>query len=309
LGIKTDKSFARTGETGEFSNGVFEEFSTVVDIRYIIGKNYYQKRDFTNALFQYQRAYDYTKRFEVSTSLTAKIAYNLGVSLRQKGFYNESIPYLEEAHHYFKTHNDLKTLAYTLFEKGISYKNAGKFEEAAKCFSESKVILETLELKSLHVILQHTVATEITLLEDPALAEEQLLDCLEMIRNDHNPQRELLICTKLVRVHMHTSAQDKQLEYLQRAERLIQDHQLEATVEAAEYYKMLAMNFIRMNQFNDVFEYALKSSELFGKMGLVIDQLESLQLVAEAYELVGNYKMALSYERLCKEIALDLRKG
>lgn len=33
-------------------------------IRYVIGKAFYQLRDFTNALYNYRKAYDYTQRFE-----------------------------------------------------------------------------------------------------------------------------------------------------------------------------------------------------------------------------------------------------
>lgn len=242
-------------------------------------------------------------------TLAAKVTYNVGVTLRMKGHHMDSIPFLEQAHHFFAETNDLKTLAYTLYEKGISYKNASDYSRASECFTEAKFILQMLQNKTLYVILQHTVASEITLHQDPDLALSQLEECVQAVSEEGNILREVLIRTKIARVYLHIDSILEACKSLQIATKLIQEHEYEKTVESAECHKTYAQYFTKTNEHQKIVDHALAAAEIFGTMGLLMDQIDSLQLVANAYEAIDDYKNALYYERECKKLALEVRKG
>jgi transcriptional regulator with XRE-family HTH domain len=272
-------------QTLEISN--HHDAYLLASIHNILGSATYEKRNFTEALYNYRKAYDYSKRFHSMDTLAARISYNVGITLRMKGIFDESIKYLEEAHQYFETNQDLKTLAFTLYEKGISYKNAKDFTNASKCFEESKAIFHTLKIKKMSVVLSYTVASEITLHQDPEQALVQLIECLDTAREENLRKREVLILTKIAHVLLHTERFDQAIQSLSAAHDIVQSERIERSVESAELHKKYAQYFTSRGEHEKVFEHALTAAEIFGKVGLTTDQLESLRLVGNSYTALG----------------------
>ena len=60
----------------------YHDAHILAEIRNQIGKSFFRNRDFTSAFYNYQKSYEYTLRFDSFDLLSAKISYNLAVSLR-----------------------------------------------------------------------------------------------------------------------------------------------------------------------------------------------------------------------------------
>jgi transcriptional regulator with XRE-family HTH domain len=284
----------------------YDDAQMLALIRYTIGNVYNQMQNFGYANYNYRKAYDFTNRFPTFNALAAKIAYHVALTLRKIGHAHEAIPYLVASHDYFKENGDLSKLAITIYEQGITYKNVHDYSRAVECLNHAKIIFESLNLKNYSYIVQRTIATTVTALDDPQLALKQLHDCIKPFEEEQNYSNLILVYSRIASVHLQTGCYSESLEALQKALSLIEQFRFEDSAEAADCYQTMANCFYHLQNFNEAVNYALKSAAIFGTIGLVTEQIDSLQIAVDSYQSLEMYKEALKLERECNTLFRQL---
>ncbi|ARU63690.1 hypothetical protein CBW65_23700 [Tumebacillus avium] len=178
----------------------FHDAYVLAWIRNKIGNNYTELQETENALYSYKRAYDYINRFIEFDHLAAYISYNVGLTLRRKGFIRESLSYIEKAGEYYEKTNDIRKLADALFVLGIAHKNTNDFLKASEYFDQAKTLYQTLNNTSLFSRVQVTVASSITYKENPEQAIQDLLRCADQFEKDRYPAGVVFVYAKIAEI-------------------------------------------------------------------------------------------------------------
>jgi hypothetical protein len=90
---------------------------------------------------------------------------------------------------------------------------------------------------------------------------------------------------------------------------IISTHSYQIMPEAGECYKIYAKYFYDVQQYQNAIDYALKSSEIFDRMKLPRDQVEALQVAADAYDLLGDTRTSNGILKQCNQILLENHEG
>jgi len=274
-------------------------------IRNNIGKAFFQKQDFTNALYTFRKAFDYTARFVTFDSLAAKISYNVGAALRRVGKHSESIFYLERSQEYYQSNNDLSKLADTIFDQGIAYKNKKDYTRAAECFDQAKSIYSGLDQRQWSYKVQLVMASSVTMETDLDQAVQQLQECLTRFQETNDHSGLLFAHAKIALAHIKLRNFGTAYTHLQNGLDVLLKNKLHRTPEDGELHKALAMYHLECGSFTESIESARKAADTFAIVGYVRDQVESMQVAIASHEKLGEYQQALTLYQTCTTLLLD----
>ncbi|PWK14451.1 helix-turn-helix domain-containing protein [Tumebacillus permanentifrigoris] len=265
-------------------------------IRNKIGNAYTQKQDTERSLYNYHRAYDYIPRFALFDELAAFISYNVGLALRRKGRSLDAIFYLQQAGEYYKTTNDIKRYADSLFVQGIAFKNRKEYETANELLEQAKLLYKSLNLSTLGTKVQITVATSITSQTDPVQAIGDLKVCARQFENDSYFPGVIFIFAKMANIYLELNDLISCRDVLQNALEIKKNHQISICLEAGELLSSNSRYLLAIQKLEEAIQYSIKSSEIFGILGMVRDQIEALKIAVAAYQSNGNFECALLYQ-------------
>ena len=148
------------------------------------------------------------------------------------------------------------------------------FSRAAEAFDNSKSIMQALNLTSMAIIVQHTLAFEITSLENPTQSLEQLSECAKLFHESGDQLRTILVYSEIALVNLRFNKTEESFISLKCALELLEVLETDCFPEVAFLYRALAIYHFNCQDFHQSIEYACKSFEVFGKMGLVLDQID-----------------------------------
>jgi transcriptional regulator with XRE-family HTH domain len=277
--------------------------------RNIIGNVYFTIQDFTNAHYNYLKAYEYTLCLETFDSLAARIALNLSVVLRKIGKVSSSDDYLKKSYEFFKQANDLQNLAKTYFQQGFLSLAKKDYSLATESFESAKQLFHALNLQKHAAIVEHTIACKIIAPREPQLALNTLDKCITNFRKENDFPKTLLSLSKKATIQLTQKAGHDAFDTLSEALQLIETHALHQSPEAAETYKTLAQYSLVQDDTHAAIMHATRAAQIFEANGLITDQIHCLQIISQAYEQAGDYKNSLEYERQCSSLYQKLHKG
>ncbi|WP_157721913.1 tetratricopeptide repeat protein [Tumebacillus avium] len=266
-------------------------------IRNQLGNAYFQKRDFRTALYNYQKANDYTLRIDGQDPLTAKIHLNLAVVYRILGHTKDCVSFLESSHGFFHKNSDLKHLSKVLYERGIISKTLKQYERAAEYFEQARTIMVTLNLKHYANLVQHMIASQVTIHNNPVAAIHQLQACIERFQEEENYPLVILEYSKIAEIYLQLKDLETAVSSLEHAVRIMTNFSLEQTPESAECFRVYAIYFFLRKEYTASIEYALKAANSFDTMGLIKDQADAMKIVVDCYQQLGDLEQALLLER------------
>ncbi|ARU60072.1 hypothetical protein CBW65_02570 [Tumebacillus avium] len=284
----------------------YDDAHVLALVRYTVGNVYYGLQSYTNALYNYRKAFDYTFRFGTFDVMAARISYNVGITLQLIGHAEESIYYLDKAYGVFQHHDDLYKLAATIFAQGITYRNIKDYKRAADHFSHAKGLFNALNLRQATFKVQRTIASTITAKENPALAVKQLEDCIPAFQEEKDFSSLIMIYAKLAEIHISQNNLDDALRALALGEATIKENDREMTQDAGVCFQIYAKCHLKSENFHSAITYALKSASLFDTIGLLTDQVCSLQIACDAYTALDDFKQAFLLERKSNLLLLQM---
>ncbi|MFD2171156.1 helix-turn-helix domain-containing protein [Tumebacillus lipolyticus] len=262
---------------------IYEDARLLALSHLTIGNAYYQKQSYSNAGYHYRRAYDLTLRFPVFDQLAARIAYHTGITLQLQGNHQEAEFYLLKANDFFSRTDHLYGVAATMMAQAITYKNIQKYHLASESLSTAYRIFQALnlQLESANVLL--TKAANITVNEDPQLAINELQDCITAFQENGQKKDLVIAYSKLADAQLRLQHYQDARTSLDRASSLIAEDSLTNSLESAECYHVFARYYFANREYQLAINYALKSSEFFGSVGMTSDQVLSIQIAYDSY--------------------------
>ncbi|ARU61529.1 hypothetical protein CBW65_11295 [Tumebacillus avium] len=280
----------------ELENHLFDDVHVMAKIRKQLGNARFMMNDFTQAYYNYQKAYDLVERFTEHDEQAAYISFNLGHTLRKLGQHQLAIFYLERAQRYFQNRQDVRRVADTLFANGQIYFEASDQKRAAELFEQAHVLYTGLNMISWAVKVQHNVAALLALKEDKDAAIVELKKCAEFYLRERDHKNYLLVLSKLAELYVGFLPEEAE-NHLKLAKEIVVQHSLEETEECAAYLRVCSKHFLNCQRNIESVRTSLNSAELYAKMGIIAEQVESLEVAVDAYRGLGELDAALDLER------------
>jgi tetratricopeptide (TPR) repeat protein len=197
-------------------------------------------------------------------------------------------------------------LANSLLEQGLAYKNIKKYTRACECFDQAKTIFRLLNLKKWENEVQITLASSITVHEEPTKAIEQLQQSLSAMLHEKDFSGTVFVYAKMAEIFLNMNKQLECNNALEEAFKLVKEKSLYDTMESGELHLISARYFYRDESFPKAIDYALKSSEIFGNINMIRDQVNTLKVAVDSYESLGNLEEALKIERKRNDLLQQL---
>ncbi|ARU62772.1 hypothetical protein CBW65_18700 [Tumebacillus avium] len=151
--------------------------------------------------------------------------------------------------------------------------------------------------KKLHVPL--TIAAMITARDHPYLAIQQLQECADNYKESNNLPDLLLSYSKIAQIHIQNRNLHEASQIIDLATQVAADLTDQQIPSMGEFFQTCSRYELLLQNHGHSIEFALKSAGIFGTIGLLHDQVDSLQVVCEAYQSIGDYKTAFETERAC----------
>ncbi|ARU61535.1 hypothetical protein CBW65_11330 [Tumebacillus avium] len=280
----------------ELEKNFFDDIHVLASMRKQIGNAHYSKSEYTKAYYNYHKAFDLIGRFSDNDQQSAYIAFNLGQTLRKLGQHQQSLFYLERAQRYFQNTQDVRRVADTLFANGLVYYDALNQKQAAEMFQQAHVLYTGLNMIEWAVKVQHNVATFITPAEDKDAAIEELKKCADFYQTESDHKNHLLVLAKLADLNINRQ-QEEAIRNLKLAEEVASKHTLEETEEYASYVRVSAKFNLCCKRYEESIRNSLNSAAIFAKLGMVAEQVDSLEIAVDAYRGLGKHESALDLER------------
>ncbi|WP_157721935.1 helix-turn-helix domain-containing protein [Tumebacillus avium] len=286
----------------------YRDVHILAKIRNIMGSSYFQKQHFTNAHYNYRKAYDLINQFVHFDALAAKISYNVAVTLLKQESFQESIYYFERSYCYFKENNKADELVHTTISQGIAYQHLQEFEKAIEYFNYAKALLQIKNQNRLLAIVEHTIASEITAKEDPELALEQLMKCIPILACEKDYSRMVLIYSKAAEINLRLQRWDEGSVCLNQAGELVNNYALHQEAVTGVFHRIRAEFYYKSQSFDQSLSDAFIASEIFATIGLLKEQAMALQLAVDSYHQLGHLEKALQLSKECNALLLDYSK-
>ncbi len=295
----------------ELESITFDDARMLASIYNTTGNIYYKKQSYSNSSYYYRRAYDLTLRFPLFDHLAAKIAYNTGITFQLQGYNQEAEHYLQKAFEYFSRKENLYEIAATMMAQGITYKNMQMYHLASESLSTAYGLFQAIDLKTESYYVKLTKASTITVNENPDLAIEELQDCIHSFQEDRKVADIVYAYSKLAGVQLHAGKLDEALQNLDHASKLIKNNDLSQTLESGECYQVFARYYFTIEEYDLAIEKSLKSSGIFNLIGMIADQVDSLQIACDSYFELGDHLNAFHLERICTKLLkkLSIQRG
>lgn len=286
----------------------FHDAYTLAWIRNKIGNNFTELQETDNALYSYKRAFDYINRFVEFDHLAAYISYNVGLTLRRKGYALDSLPYIERAGEYYKKTNDINKLADALFVLGLAHKNTNDFHKACEYFDQAKTLYQTLNNNTLFSRVQVTLASSITYKENPDQAIHDLHCCAKQFEKDKYFAGVVFVYAKIAEILLMIDKIDEIEQLLSQAHVLATSKQLPPILELGELYSVSSKYFYKIQNYIQAYEFSIKSSDIFAIIGFVRDQATALKIAVDSCRALGNLEEALDLQSKRSDLFESLAK-
>lgn len=258
-----------------------------------LGTTYYFLSNMTSAHAYYMRAYQLTLRFPEYDLTAARIAYNFGMACHQTNHQSEAIAYLSKAEAYFRKVSDMKRLAHTMFELGITLSDCKNYSKSEEYLQHSLSIYKALNIAELARRVRQTYSLEILSINDPPQAIQVLLENANEYELAKDDVRLALSYASVAHVYLNQGNSTEAEKYLSLSLGLFTEEDSFKHPHYAFVFQVYARYWLAVNEFDRCVQYAYLSSEIFGKMGFGRESADSLQLTVDAYRSMGQYVQAL----------------
>ena len=186
---------------------------------------------------------------------------------------------LEHASAYADQNNDLVVIARTFFDQGIAYKNIKDYTRATEYFEKAKSLFQSLNIMSFFNEVQLVMAYGITVERDICQALQQLQHCFEVFSRTNDFAGAVYVLAKMIDAHAKQQNSQEAESCLLEAEELIHLHSLQNAPETGEVYRIFASYCLNKGCLEQSIAYAHKASDVFRQIGLIRDQVDSLQVL------------------------------
>lgn len=275
-------------------------------VQFVIGNCYYKLINYVTANYYYRSAADLTMRFVDFDHLAARISFKTGTTLQLMGNDKEAILYLNRAFDYFHKNENLYRLASTMMVQGISHKNMQNYVRASENLSTAIGIFQGLNLTQELYDVQVTLAATITVRHDPDLALQQLRECIEVYQSRGSNSDLVLAYSKYAVILLDVGRVSDAFNVLRLADSVVEEYSLPPSPSVGACYQILAKYYMHQRMFESAIVFSLKSASVFDTIGLIADQVESLQIACDAYHDTGDDAQAFNIERTCSTLLKQL---
>lgn len=255
-----------------------------------LGTAYYLQQDMIKSYHHYQVAYSLSFQFnKIDPTIVADLMQNLGLVCNNIGKYGDAKSYLLMAHEIYEKVADVRSLANTYYELGISTRQTHYMDKALELY-------ENLEIVRMANMVRQYHAFHIMAIENYHQAIEELLDCSDQVYHLDDKDLSLYMLSKALEVAVtnrdHSNAQNLLDMVQNRLEELDSPHQ----GHLAYHRRVIGQYFLLVENHEKAFENLNCSAEMFGKMGRKEDASDSYELIADSFFERGLYKEAHEYQ-------------
>ena len=314
----------------------------VDSIRYDIYQklfNTYRFIDLDSALYYVDKQSELAK-FSGNENKIASTLKNRGIIAWSKGEQFDAFTYFTDALKTFKKNNDLFGIASCTNNIGLLHLDHSNFKEALKYFIKALEQMEKLGDEHRVAIVSNNVAVIFIELEDYDKGKYYLTKALDFHKKN-NQQRDIAVCySNFGIIEQNTQNYKEAIKYYQKAydinETLKFDRNqiklianigsaysnmkeynksLEYLFEAVELaisldeelkndwiYSNIGANYYELGEYRKALKYSQKGFILAEKNTNRKNMTQALEIISNANEKLGNYKMALAKYRLLKQI-------
>lgn len=285
-------------------NYLFEEnhFLTIrlqVSANKTLGSAYYFLSDMVNSYIFYHKAYSLFLENEFQdAALRADIAQNLGLVCNNLGKYDQSRLYLAIALEFYESVSDIVGLADAYYALGIATKSHVYIAKAKELYANLGIV------KLANMVKQYE-AFHLRSVTDPSSAIEELVDCADGFYHIGDKQNSLYSICRAIKV-----ANENQMSVdilLSRANILVDQIETPNHPIIPFYHQTMSETSYRYKRFDDAVHFGQKSFMVFDKIGMYSDAADSLQVVADSFSELGNYKKANEIQRSVIELLRNKR--
>lgn len=262
----------------------------------ILGAVFYFQQDITKSYYHYQVAYQLSLQDDkVDPSIVADLMHNLGLVCNNLGKYKEASSYLFMAHKFYEKTSDIRSLADTYYELGISTRESSYMNKAWELYESLGVVRLSNMVRQYYAF--HVMATE-NYLE----AIEELLDCSERFYHLGDKCDSLFPLARAVEVSVVNRDLESASRVLKVAEQRFDELKSGFHGYVAYYYQVRGRYFLFLKNYEMCAESALLSAEMFDKMGMKEDASDSYHLLSDSLSVQGLYKEALEYQVMATKL-------
>lgn len=258
-----------------------------------LGTANYFLSNMTYAHSHYLRAHQICKRFPVIDLLYSKVSYNLGNISIDMGHYSDALVYLTDAQQFFAKASDPQKLATTLFALGLAHHALNDLEQAGKCLKQALELFKSLNIMAMALRIKQQYAYYVLAPQEPELALKKLLDCAKEFKKQGDKIREANTYSDIASLYIQQERFPEAGVYLSQALSLFSEDVAYKDFRFAYIYRTNANYRLKIKEYDKAIEYAFKSADIFGKMGIERESANSLRIAVEAYQMLGHLSEAL----------------
>lgn len=266
-----------------------------------LGTGYFKLRQFAKAYSAYKRGYQVALRFPAYETIGANVTYNLGIVCNQLELWDEAKAYLEQALDYYESTSNMKFIADSYFELAIATKSEEFVEKALNLYDG----LDALKMSSL---VRQFHAIHIKSKTDFKAALVELHRVAQEFSSNNETGRSLFAISNAVVISVENDDLKTALYLVEEGVKyrdLIGDSE---PYNLAPYYRARAAVSLKCSDFERCIEDAQKSSDLYAMMEMYAECADSLEYIAEAYQLQGNHLKAYEVARKANAFLRKMRE-
>jgi transcriptional regulator with XRE-family HTH domain len=283
---------------------------TTASVYLKMGTAYYFLSDLLNAYTYYMRACQIAERLPSQDILTAHIFYNLGNVCRQINLDEQAVMYLTKAKVIYESYSSPKNLAHSLFALGIAYKNLNLLEQAETYLLQAQALYEAENITTLAQVAKQGYVFGVLAKKDRDQALQELLKSIPEIESAGDLYQLAYTYARISSLYTDLARLDDAETYIEKAVGIVEGNVPKVPTEypfvkdprIAFVYQVKAKYLYCSGEYEKCVSPAYKSAEMFGKMGLKSDAVESYTLSVEALEKQGRIEEALSISKELTEL-------
>lgn len=267
-----------------------------------LGTAYFTELNIADAYAHYIRAHQITKSFPVVEELTAKIAFNMGQVYSWMRNPVDAQFFLQVAEEYFRGISDHKKLADTLFANGLVFQELNQLERAERYLREALALYCSQNFLVLAQRVKYQLASRVTSKVEPEVAIKELNECAKMFKRYDDTPRYIYTHTTIAEIYLEVDNVELASKHLQTAFDSFPSEDYANSTNNAYLFRVKANYLVQSGAYEESVENSFKSSEFYSKMGLQREAADSLEIAAQAYELLGEKDKALELGKQVRDM-------
>ncbi|MGB8954961.1 MAG: helix-turn-helix transcriptional regulator [Tumebacillaceae bacterium] len=269
------------------------------DIFNKLGNAHYRLNDFEKAYSAFEQGYRISLKLPEFGLVSARVTKNLGLTCNQLGFLTDARRYLEKAYEYYDRVSDIRGLANTLVDLAYATGNLEHMQRAREMYETLNMVVEANLAKQHYAFYVEVHRNFKKALEDFSSSTKVFEQYGQFGFGVYTQSRAAIACIEKGHVELAKQC-------LSNAEELMKHFTVPDDYHFADFYKARARYYLLMESFEKSIADAHKASEMCGRMGLIGESAESLQIVAKAYFEQGQYVSAFE---ISQQVIEMLRKN